>query len=77
MITEHDAVRGLVDSVPGNSYDDIASLATILHDHIRFEERELFPYIEKKLTEKELDEMRGNLEHEISCSSEWHNEFWK
>ena len=35
--------------------EQIRELATLLHDHIRFEERELYPIVEKYLTEDELD----------------------
>ena len=41
------------------SYDvnvrQVRELAALLYDHIRFEERELFPLAERYLTEKELD----------------------
>ncbi|MBE0406112.1 hemerythrin domain-containing protein [Psychrobacter sp. AOP22-C1-22] len=33
----------------------VRELATLLYDHIRFEERELFPIVESCLTEAELD----------------------
>ena len=33
----------------------VRQLANLLYDHVRFEERELFPIVEKYLTEDELD----------------------
>lgn len=33
----------------------VRRLATVLYDHLRFEERELFPIVEKYLTEDELN----------------------
>ena len=33
----------------------VHELGTLLYDHIRFEERELYPTVEKYLTEAELD----------------------
>lgn len=33
----------------------VRELATLLYDHVRFEERELFPLVERYLTEAELD----------------------
>ena len=33
----------------------VQALGTLLYDHIRFEERELYPMVEKYLTEAELD----------------------
>ncbi len=34
---------------------EVKQLGTLLYDHIRFEERELFPIVERYLTEEELD----------------------
>ena len=35
--------------------EEVRQLANLLYDHVRFEERELFPIIEKYLAEEELD----------------------
>lgn len=35
--------------------NQVRQLANLLYDHVRFEERELFPVVEKYLTEDELD----------------------
>ncbi|WP_201558411.1 hemerythrin domain-containing protein [Psychrobacter sp. 72-O-c] len=35
--------------------DQVRELANLLYDHVRFEERELFPIVEKYLTEDELN----------------------
>ncbi|SNT70403.1 hemerythrin domain-containing protein [Psychrobacter sp. LV10R520-6] len=35
--------------------DQVRQLANLLYDHVRFEERELFPIVEKYLTEDELN----------------------
>ena len=37
------------------SVDQVRALANLLYDHVRFEERELFPIVEKYLTEDELN----------------------
>ncbi len=37
------------------SVTQVRELASLLYDHVRFEERELLPVIEKYLTESELD----------------------
>ncbi|WLP95462.1 hemerythrin domain-containing protein [Psychrobacter sp. M13] len=37
------------------SVEQVRALAGLLYDHVRFEERELFPVTEKYLTESELD----------------------
>jgi hemerythrin-like domain-containing protein len=35
--------------------EQVKALANLLYDHVRFEERELFPMVEKYLTEPELN----------------------
>ena len=74
MIHEHYAIRQLLLSA---SNEDLAVLAKTLHDHIRFEERSLFPYIEEKLSRDELNQIGTRLSQEATCSSEWKDEFWK
>jgi len=77
MIREHEAIRKLIPSHNTLSSVQISSLATLLHDHIRYEERDLFPHIEKKLSTDDLNEVARKLEPTRSCSTEWTNEFWK
>ena len=56
-VSETDAAAK--DSLSTQSYVvsviQVKKLATLLYDHIRFEERGLFPLAERYLTEKELD----------------------
>ena len=60
---QHKQLHQLMDEVEasqksGNKDITVAqvkALGTLLYDHIRFEERELYPAIEKHLTEAELD----------------------
>jgi len=77
MMQEHEAIRELIPENKNLPLAQISLLAKQLHDHIRYEERDLFPYIENKLSTAALDEISVKLDHERSCSSEWKNEFWK
>jgi len=77
MIAEHEAIQKLLPGTSLRTQSEIALFAQLLHDHIRFEERELFPYIENKLTQSELNELASNLNHASRCSVKWENEFWK
>lgn len=55
QITEqHHKLYQLVD-LPSLSAAKVQELATTLYDHIRFEERELFPLAQRILSEQELD----------------------
>ena len=52
-------------------------LCDLLNAHIRFEERELFAYLEKILTAEQLDNIFVQLEkHPVHCEQEWKDEFW-
>ena len=77
MIVEHEVIRKLLPGMSVRTQSEIALFAQLLHDHIRFEERELFPHLEKNLTQSELNEIASKLDHAAACSSKWNNEFWK
>lgn len=59
LLTEHDAIRARVDELAGPSgarrLETTRELGEILHDHVRFEERVLFPALERRLTPAQLD----------------------
>ena len=67
MLAEHAIIRGLIGRVEaalGNgevSEDDVSKLAQTLHDHVRLEENEIFPRIEKALSENALRTMGKGL----------------
>lgn len=51
-------------------------LSDLLDKHIRFEERQLFTFLEEILTAEQLDVIQQQLEeHPVSCE-EWKDEFW-
>lgn len=56
MLEEHLAIRReALRLVAGEGgLEDLRALGDLLHDHVRFEERELFPAIEESLNEEQL-----------------------
>lgn len=50
MVQEHREIERLIRSLP----DEMARLGDLLHDHIRWEERELFPWIESHASDEQL-----------------------
>jgi len=77
MFREHAQIRDLIillDKEPDSS--SLQLLAEFINNHIRFEERELFAYAEKTLTQKQLDEIYKELPHDLHCETEWKEEFW-
>jgi len=72
--SEHQTIRSLVSKTLNET--DTALLSELLNAHIRFEERELFPYIEKKLSMAQLNEIFGELDHPVKCQTSWEHAFW-
>lgn len=57
---EHGAIRARVTAVEG--VEAAGELGRMLHDHVRFEERELFALLEARLTEEELTRLGAAIE---------------
>lgn len=79
-IAEHRQLKQMISDLsqsgPDNA-DALLSFCAALEAHIRFEERELFPYMEMLLTEEELDEL-GKLIADLHQPyvENYPNEFW-
>jgi len=54
-------------------------LADAVDNHVRYEERELFPHLENVLTEEQLKEIGSKLQTTANavCNDEFTDEFWK
>ncbi len=80
-ISEHIHIKLLVDTIINLEPiqpDQLNQLADVLDDHIRFEERILFPYLEKELTEDKLAEIGARLQqlHPVREKDDYPDEFW-
>ena len=56
MLEEHQEIEAMVhinENIPDETL--LEGLARAIDDHIRFEERQLFPYVEKVVSEEELN----------------------
>jgi hemerythrin-like domain-containing protein len=64
MLEEHLAIRreALRLEAGEASLEDLLALGTLLHDHVRFEERELFPAVEESLDADSLGELATAIE---------------
>ena len=78
MKEEHDHIRELVLGLDEQA--DVRSLqilCDLLNHHIRFEERELFVYMENLLSTEKLNEVFKELEKHPLKTEEWkEEEFW-
>jgi hemerythrin-like domain-containing protein len=62
MLHEHRVIRATVATAAG--VDTAHELGTLLHDHVRFEERVLFPLLESRLSGPRLAALGAALAHE-------------
>jgi len=64
LIAEHNEIRSLMRSAASGKFgsNDIFRLGKKVHDHIRWEERELFPTLERYADVKSIGEQTAQLE---------------
>ena len=65
MIREHELIRNIIDAIKQKqeSKELIVSFHTLLENHIRFEERTLFPFIQEHATEVSLSLLGKQISH--------------
>jgi len=77
MLAEHKNIRRQVEELSESSdYAAFEILASSVNDHIRFEERQLFPAIENAATKAQLLQVGESLETVASCALQWNDPFW-
>jgi hemerythrin-like domain-containing protein len=67
-----------LDNNTHNSTEQISMLAEMVDNHVRYEERQLFPHLEKILTAEQLDNIGRQLavHHNPELKDDFANEFW-
>jgi hypothetical protein len=76
---EHAQLREMMTGLksPATGNNSLLLFAMALESHIRFEERELFNYLQEHLSEKELTEIATALtERQHPASTLWTDAFW-
>lgn len=80
FITEHQQIKELVNRIRNSPIEVVElaiELSQVLNNHIRFEERIMFPYLEKTIATNKLVEIGNALSNiEVSCNK-FTPEFWK
>ncbi|GAA0564578.1 hemerythrin domain-containing protein [Chitinophaga japonensis] len=81
-LAQHEELRrlaGELEKAHGGGQAYLAAFADKLDEHIRYEERALFPYIEAKLSGEQLQEMGLAIEamHRKGTASVWPDPFWE
>ncbi len=62
---DHARLRELAESASSGVTEGLAAFAEMLADHVRFEERELFPCCEAKLPDSVLDEVARRVPKDV------------
>jgi hemerythrin HHE cation binding domain protein len=78
-LEEHDLLRDFIAQITTQPTAALLEeYATRLNDHIRYEERVLFPYMEENLSEEQLTEIGKNLSADPHTEEEsYSDEFWQ
>jgi hemerythrin-like domain-containing protein len=80
MLNEHETIRKLINKIDSHKSDFqvIEEFALLLNQHIRFEERQLFPLFEQEAGSEKLQEVGRFLKehHNPSCEV-WPSQFWR
>lgn len=77
MLEEHLDIEALIhinENIPDS--DILTQLGDKLHDHIRFEERVLFPFAETTIQSADMKKIYDQISKEKKECSKWENEFW-
>jgi len=80
-LDEHATIAGQINALntsTDNAANQLSALADAVDSHVRFEERELFPHLEKVLTEEQLENIGKQLaaSHDHALKDDYADEFW-
>lgn len=76
MFAEHQTIKFLLQQAGQDpTYLTLQQFGSALNDHIRFEERILFPEIEKTASPDQLQQIAQGLNNEDECPI-WQDRFW-
>jgi hemerythrin-like domain-containing protein len=80
-IDQHQQIKKLIGKIQGAKNDAgilLEKLAGLADDHVRYEERELFPHLEDVLSYEQLEWIGKKLkdDHTLEMKDEYTDEFW-
>ena len=80
-INEHKYIKLHIESLTDSKdhqHNSLAKIADMVYEHVRYEERQLFPHLERKLSKEQLENI-GNLiqkYHPASWQERYDDPFW-
>jgi iron-sulfur cluster repair protein YtfE (RIC family) len=79
-VREHQEIKTKIEQVLAATTTEVAAklngLADAVDAHVRYEERDLFPHLEKSLSTQQLEEIGKTLEKEPILKDDFQDEFW-
>ncbi|MBD0331965.1 MAG: hemerythrin domain-containing protein [Chitinophagaceae bacterium] len=81
-INEHKYIKqqieNLADYSANNVRKGLSKIAEIVDEHVRYEERKLFPHLERKLSKEQLEKIGKQIEkpHRSSLQDQFEDQFW-
>lgn len=78
----HKQINGLIGELvkggQNHSYEKLEKLVNMVDDHVRYEERQLFPYMERVLNNEQLEAVGKHLntDHTMPLKDQYKDEFW-
>lgn len=80
-VTQHRQITQLIETTlntPSDLYEKLQKIADKVDAHIRFEERELFPHLEKILSATQLNEINAQLllQNKPQPNDDFADQFW-
>lgn len=80
-LEDHKSIKAMIEEFENHTIENeqVAFLADIVEKHVRLEEREIFPYIEKTLTPEMLEEVGKQLHfsHTDAFKEDYRDVFWE
>lgn len=79
-VLQHEEFQTLVGKIQSTAItEEIAQFADLLEHHIRFEERVVFPHLEKSFNQEKLASLGKRIEdlHAQPVPDDFPDEFWK
>ncbi|MGE5521080.1 MAG: hemerythrin domain-containing protein [Candidatus Dadabacteria bacterium] len=79
-INDHHSIEEQVEQITqsplNGSTTSLSKLAEMVDTHVRYEERELFPYLERQLTADQLETIGKELKYKQVLQDDYPDEFW-
>lgn len=67
----------ILNGPPAETLRLLPIVADAVDKHIRFEERDLFPHLEKQLSDTQLESIGRHINEKPHLPDDWEDEFWK